>query len=134
VKSSPAATKTTSGAAQVRAYFASLPPDARSHLKTIRDIIRSAAPRAAESISYGIPTFKIDGERFIYCAAFKHHVSLYPMTAAIRRTFADELKGYKTSTGTIQFPLDRPLPIAFVKRLVRARLAEMSPTDKRKRS
>jgi len=99
-------------------------------LKKIRDIIRAAAPRAAESVSYGIPTFKIDGERFIYCAAFKHHVSLYPMTAAIRRTFADELKGYKTSTGTIQFPLDKPLPIGFVKRLVKARLAEMRSRSK----
>jgi len=115
----------TQGAAQVRAYFASLPADARSHLRKIREIIRAAAPRAAESISYGIPTFKIDGERFIYCAAFKHHVSLYPMTAAIRRTFAGEVKGYKTSTGTIQFPLDEPLPIGFIKRLVKARLAEM---------
>src|SRR6185295_15350695 len=117
--------KTSTNAAQVRAYFASLPADARSHLRKIRDIIRAAAPRAAESISYGIPTFKIDGERFIYCAAFKHHVSLYPMTAAIRRTFAGEVKGYKTSTGTIQFPLDEPLPIGFIKRLVKARLAEM---------
>ena len=131
MKSSPAATKTASGAAQVRAYFASLPPDTRSHLQKIRDIIRAAAPGAAASITYGIPTFKIDGERFIYCAAFKRHVSLYPMTAAIRRTFADELKDYKTSTGTIQFPLDKALPTAFVKRLVRARLAEMRTTDAR---
>ena len=130
----PSPSKTSTDAAQVRAYFASLPGDARSHLKKIRDIIRAAAPRAAESISYGIPTFKIDGERFIYCAAFKHHVSLYPMTAAIRRTFADELKSYKTSTGTIQFPLDEPLPIGFIKRLVKARLAEMHSKDKRTRS
>jgi uncharacterized protein YdhG (YjbR/CyaY superfamily) len=133
VKSSPAPAKKGNDAAQVRAYFVSLPADARSHLTKIRDIIRAAAPRAAGSISYGIPTFKIDGERFIYCAAFKHHVSLYPMTAAIRRAFADELKGYKTSTGTIQFPLAKPLPIGFVKRLVRARLAEMQAKDKRKR-
>jgi len=131
VKSSPASKNDAAqGAAQVRTYFASLPADARSHLKQVRDIIRAAAPRAAESISYGIPTFKIDGERFIYCAAFKHHVSLYPMTAAIRRTFADELKGYKTSTGTIQFPLAKPLPIGFVKRLVKARLGEMRAKDR----
>jgi uncharacterized protein YdhG (YjbR/CyaY superfamily) len=131
MKSSPAAKKKGTDAEQVRAYFASLPTDARSHVKKVRDIIRAAAPHAAASISYGIPTFKIDGERFIYCAAFTHHVSLYPMTAAIRRTFADELKGYKTSTGTIQFPLAKPLPIGFVKRLVKARLAEMRTTETR---
>jgi uncharacterized protein YdhG (YjbR/CyaY superfamily) len=131
VKSSPAAAQKGNDAARVRAYFASLPSDARSHLKKIRDIIRAAAPRVAESISYGIPTFKIDGERFIYCAAFKNHVSLYPMTAAIRSAFADELKNYKTSTGTIQFPLAKPLPIGFVKRLVKARLAELRTKEKR---
>src|SRR5262245_58395237 len=114
-----------SEAAAMRAYFARLPADARKRLQQVRAIIRAAAPRADESISYGIPTFKIDGERFIYCAAFKHHVSLYPMTAAIRKKFAGELKDYKTSTGTIQFPLDQPLPVGFVKRLVKARLAEM---------
>ena len=93
----------------------------------MRQIIRAAAPGVAESISYGIPTFKLDGRPFIYCAAFKSHTSLYPMTASIRRMFADELKGYKTSTGTIQFPLAKPLPIGFVKRLVKARLAELEP-------
>src|SRR5262245_1281855 len=101
MKSSPAATSKAenrgSDAAQLREYFASLPAAARTRLKQLRDIVRAAAPRAAESISYGIPTFKIDGQRFIYCAAFRHHVSLYPMTRAIRTQFAEALKGYKTS-------------------------------------
>ncbi len=111
--------------AEVRAYLAALPADSRKHLNQLRELIRSAAPAAVESISYGIPTFKIDSRRFIYCAAFTRHVSLYPMTMAIRRVFADELKGYKMSTGTIQFPLGAPLPVPLVKRLIKARLMEM---------
>jgi uncharacterized protein YdhG (YjbR/CyaY superfamily) len=110
---------------QVRAYLARLPADSRKRLTQVRSLIRAAAPDAAESISYGIPAFKLDGRPFIYCAGWKHHVSLYPMTAAIRRRFAAELKDYKMSTGTVQFPLDRPLPVMLVKRLIKARLTEM---------
>lgn len=113
------------GAAAVRAYLAGLPPKARTRLKEMRALIRAAAPEAAESVSYGIPTYKIAGRPFVYCAAFKNHTSLYPMTASIRRAHATALKGYNMSTGTIQFPLDKPLPVTLVKRLLRARLAEV---------
>ena len=112
-------------AASVAAYLDTQPVTARVYLKRIRGIARAIAPRAVESITYGIPTMKIDGRPFLYFAGFKKHVSLYPMTAVIRRKFAAELKSYKTSTGTVQFPLDAPLPVAFVRRLVKARLAEM---------
>jgi len=112
-------------ATDVTRYLAAQPPRARQYLRKIRAIIRAVAPKTSESITYGIPTFKIDGKRFIYCAGFRAHVSLYPMTGPIRRKFATELKKYKTSTGTVQFPLDKPLPVAFVRRLVKARLTEM---------
>jgi uncharacterized protein YdhG (YjbR/CyaY superfamily) len=110
---------------QVRAYLAALPPRARRRMQQMRTTICSAAPDAVEHFSYRIPGFRLDGKVFVYYAAFKAHTSLYPMGAAIRRAHASALKGYKMSTGTIQFPLDRPLPVALVRRLIRARIAEV---------
>lgn len=111
--------------AQVRAYFAAQPPEARRALNAMRDAIRAVAPQAEETFAYRIPAFTHNGRPFLYYAAFKHHVSLYPMTAAIRAAHAHALKGYKVSTGTIQFPLDGALPVALIKRLVRSKLGEV---------
>jgi len=111
--------------AKRRAYFASLPPAVRTRMKSIRDLVRAIAPEATEVFSYGIPGFKLDGKPLVWYAAFTHHTSIYPMTASIRKAHAAALKGYKMSTGTVQFPLGEPLPTALVKRLVKARLAEL---------
>ncbi len=111
--------------AQVRTYFTSLAPDSRRAAKTLRETIRAVAPRAVEAFSYGIPGFKLDGRPLIWYAAWKRHCSLYPMTGTIQQTYASEIEGYKVSKGTIQFPLDEPIPLPLVKKLVKARMREL---------
>jgi len=111
-------------------YLAGVPEPARSTLNKVRAAIRSAAPReATETISYGIPAFKYKGV-LIWFAAFAKHCSLFP-TASVIETFESELKGFATSKGTIQFPTDKPLPAALVKKMVKARVAHIENKKQR---
>lgn len=114
----------------VENYLAAVPEPARSTLQRMRSAIRSAVPaEATEAISYGIPAFKYKGT-LVWFAAFSNHCSFFP-TASVIKAFKNELQGYKTSKGTIHFPVDQPLPAALVKKMVKARLAEMARTKRR---
>src|SRR5712692_8930225 len=112
-------------------YLAGVPEPARGTLNKIRAAIRSAVPpEATEAISYGMPAFKYKGRPLVWFAAFSKHCSLFP-TASVIAAFKKELKDFSTSKGTIQFPTDKPLPSALVKKLVKARVAQNESKKRR---
>ncbi len=128
-KRKPAA---ASGQATVEEYLTTVPGPALAALHKLRSVIRSAVPaEATEVISYKIPAFK-HNEILVWYAAFANHCSLFP-TASVIKTFDAELKGFSTSKGTVHFPLDKPLPIALIKRMVKLRVAESESKRKNKK-
>ena len=116
--------KDSSTPRNVDEYLASVPEPARAALKKMRAVIRSVLPpEATETISYKIPAIKYKG-MLLWFAGFSDHCSLFP-TAAVIQEFKNELKSYKTSKGTIHFPLEKPLPVALLKKIVKARVAQV---------
>jgi uncharacterized protein YdhG (YjbR/CyaY superfamily) len=112
-------------------YLERVPGNARTTLEALRKIIKEAAPKAEEGISYQVPIFKYQGSLVSFGAA-QNHCSLYVMSPATMNAFKDELKGYDISTGTIRFPHDKPLPAGLVKKLVKARVKENEEIKARK--
>jgi uncharacterized protein YdhG (YjbR/CyaY superfamily) len=112
-------------------YLEGVPEPHRSTLEKIRAMVRAAVPKdATEAISYGMPAFKYKGG-LVGFAAFKNHCSFFPMNSALVEEFKEELKNYKTSKGTIQFPANKPLPASLVKKMVKARVADNNAREKR---
>lgn len=116
--------------ASVDAYIASFPTAVQDRLELMRQTIRNVVPEAQEKISYGIPTFTLDGN-LIHYAAFKNHLGLYPGSAAIA-AFRKDLAGYKTSKGTVQLPSDAAIPCALIERIVRFRIKDRARARKSK--
>ena len=108
----------------VDAYIASFPPDVRPTLEAVRWAIRGAAPGTEETISYDMPTYILNGERVVYFACWKHHVSVYVTPRGDPALDAD-LAPYKAEKSTLQFPLTKPMPLDLIGR-VAARLLEQA--------
>jgi uncharacterized protein YdhG (YjbR/CyaY superfamily) len=103
-------------------YIATFPPEIQTRLCQLRAAIHKAAPEAEETISYQMPAFRQNGV-LAYFAAFKNHIGFFPTAAGIE-AFKDRLSGYKTSKGTVQFPLDQPLPLELVGEIVKLRVKQ----------
>ena len=103
-------------------YIAGFPKDIREILEKIRATIRKAAPEAEEAISYGMPAFKLNGY-LVYFAAYKKHIGFYPVPTGIE-AFKKELSAYKGAKGSVQFPLDKPMPLDLISKIVKFRVKE----------
>ncbi len=104
-------------------YIGTFPKDVQVILEKIRSTIRKLAPKATEAINYQIPTFKLNGKYLIYFAGFKKHVSLYPAPRDAAE-FKNEMSKYKGGKGTVQFPIDKPLPLTLITKIVKYKIKE----------
>jgi uncharacterized protein YdhG (YjbR/CyaY superfamily) len=114
----------------VDAYIATLPDAVRPVLRRVRSAIRKALPRAEESISYGIPTYKVGGRAVLYFAGWKQHYSLYPMSRRLVEALGQDLEPYELSKGTLRLPLSRPAPTALIARIAKYRAKETAERTK----
>lgn len=108
--------------ASIDEYIAGFPKDIQTILEQVRTTIKKAAPDAEETISYAIPTFRLNGN-LVHFAAFKNHIGFYPAPTG-SEAFKEELSVYKSGKGSVQFPLDQPMPLDLITRIVQFRVAE----------
>jgi uncharacterized protein YdhG (YjbR/CyaY superfamily) len=119
-------TKTKTKTKTTDEFLAALSDDKRAALEKLRKTIRAAAPGAEESFSYGLPAFRLNGRPLAAFGATASHCAFYPMSGSIVEAHKNELKNYSTSKGTIRFQPDNPLPAVLVRKLVKARIAQIS--------
>ncbi|MBK9333128.1 MAG: DUF1801 domain-containing protein [Ignavibacteria bacterium] len=118
--------------ADIDGYIAGFPEEIRVILNKLRETIRKAAPGAREGINYGIPAYRLNGKEVVYFAAFKNHIGIYPAPRGVDE-FKKELAEYKGGKGTVQFPLDKPLPLRLISRIVIYRVKENLQKEKDKK-
>ena len=111
-------------------YIVQFPEETQTLLQQMRETIHAAAPEATEAISYQMPTFKLHGN-LVHFAGYKNHIGFYPVPTGIE-AFKDELAVYKQGKGSVQFPLDQPLPLHLIGRIVKFRVAENLAKAKKK--
>jgi len=114
----------------VEDYLAAQPEEAQRVLERVRSAIRKAVPRAEESISYKIPTYKVQGERLLYFAGWKKHYSLYPATKTMLEAFKSDLGSVEVVKSTLQFSLAEPVPVKLIERIAKFRANEISESKK----
>jgi uncharacterized protein YdhG (YjbR/CyaY superfamily) len=113
-------------------YIAGYPDDVQAILRRIRAIIREIVPEAGEKISYQLPTFRLHGRNLVHFGAFKKHIGFYPTPSGIEQ-FGAELTPYQGAKGSVQFPLDQPIPYGLIKKIVAARVEQESEKARAKR-
>ena len=118
----------TTNFSSVDQYLAAQPAAVQRTLARVRGAIRKALPGAQETISYQLPTYKLNGRAVIYFAAWKHHYSIYPSTRAVVDALKDDLEPYEVEKGTIRFPLDQPVPVKLIASIAKLRAKEAAGT------
>jgi len=116
----------------INEYIAGFPKPIQKVLEQVRSTIKKAAPKAEETISYAIPTFDLNGKHLVHFAAFKNHIGFYA-TPNGHAAFEKELSVYKQGKGSVQFPLDKPMPLDLISKIVKFRLDEVLKKEKPKR-
>lgn len=111
-------------------YIAVQPEPVRQKLEQVRKTIRKAVPDAVEGIGYGMPGYKLGGKPMLYFAGFKEHYSLFAASGSFFATLQDELRGYKLRKGTVQFPLDKPVPVQLISRIAKLRAEGIASSAK----
>ncbi len=113
-------------------YINTFPEDVRKILTSIRQTIKETAPEAQEAIKYQMPTFTLYGGNLVHFAAFKHHIGFYPTPTGVEE-FKKDLSRYKGAKGSVQFPLDQPMPLPLIRRIVKYRVKEIAERQKKKK-